>query len=260
ARVDRPLVPSRLTEATTRRGGRRRWVMVGGAALAATLAGAAAVGLRWQLPSWPGTQEPQQAVESVVAPPIAAAPAAAQPALEFLGRGLDPAAVGQPGLDTAAIGAGTNALTIDLAGVGANTASTEVPRTNGGVEGTTGEVASGGSGATILVAPAPNRSGNAAEEASAASGVTEAEVRGAAGRSTEVVAGGPTAGTTAGAPSAGAATGAPTAAQPSEARNTAPPPPILPLDDRPSRLAAGGLHSCAILGGGAVACWGGNER
>lgn len=42
----------------------------------------------------------------------------------------------------------------------------------------------------------------------------------------------------------------------------APPPstPTLAVDDRPSRIAAGGLHSCAIGVGGVVSCWGGNER
>ncbi len=39
-----------------------------------------------------------------------------------------------------------------------------------------------------------------------------------------------------------------------------PPPTRLPLDDRPSRMASGGLHSCAIEPGGQLVCWGGNER
>lgn len=36
--------------------------------------------------------------------------------------------------------------------------------------------------------------------------------------------------------------------------------PALAVDDRPSRIAAGGLHSCGIGPGGVVSCWGGNER
>lgn len=38
------------------------------------------------------------------------------------------------------------------------------------------------------------------------------------------------------------------------------PPPRLPLDDRPWRVASGGLHSCGIEEGGQLVCWGGNER